>query len=239
MKKNNRRYLLYQMDVNVISIVSIILLIAFVLVVFLIDKGSIYNLVNLINMNYVVLFISIFGYLVLHELLHSLAYVIYGGKFNKIIYGIELEKGILYCLCKQNITKKNILHSLLFPLIIIGVITLIISIIFIISIMFKLPLLLLLSLFNLSGCSGDLVMYAFISRLPNDIEFSELDDSTSFAIYTDKNISKISHFGIKYIKECNDISRKDLEKIKVSKLSKIILIILIILLIISCLVDLL
>ena len=233
MKKNNRRYLLYQMDVNVISIVSIILLIAFVLVVFLIDKGSIYNLVNLINMNYVVLFISIFGYLVLHELLHSLAYVIYGGKFNKIIYGIELEKGILYCLCKQNITKKNILHSLLFPLIIIGVITLIISI------MFKLPLLLLLSLFNLSGCSGDLVMYAFISRLPNDIEFSELDDSTSFAIYTDKNISKISHFGIKYIKECNDISRKDLEKIKVSKLSKIILIILIILLIISCLVDLL
>ena len=82
-------------------------------------------------------------------------------------------------------------------------------------------------------------MYAFISRLPNDIEFSELDDSTSFAIYTDKNISKISHFGIKYIKECNDISRKDLEKIKVSKLSKIILIILIILLIISCLVDLL
>ena len=129
MKKNNRRYLLYQMDVNVISIVSIILLIAFVLVVFLIDKGSIYNLVNLINMNYVVLFISIFGYLVLHELLHSLAYVIYGGKFNKIIYGIELEKGILYCLCKQNITKKNILHSLLFPLIIIGVITLIISIV--------------------------------------------------------------------------------------------------------------
>ena len=160
-------------------------------------------------------------YLFLHEILHSLAYVIYGGKYNKITYGIALELGVLYCLCKQNISKNNILHSLMYPFVIIGIIT------YIISIIYNLPILLWLSIFNISGCSGDIIMFMFISKLKN-IEFSEMDDPISFAIYTSEDISKIKHYGLEYLGAEDKISRNDFTKIKVSKKSYYIIITMII-----------
>ena len=98
-------------------------------------------------------------------------------------------------------------------------------------------MLLALSIFNLSGCAGDLVMFAFISRLPKDIEFSELDDSTSFAIYTDKDLSKCKPFGIKFVSVNDEVERKDFEKVKVSKLSKYVLIFIVLFAILSFLVE--
>ena len=230
-KENKKKYYLYQMDTVTLSIVPIILLAIVVLITYYVSNESIGGMINIFYDNPGIILISMLGYLAFHEILHSIAYVIYGGKFDKIIYGIELEKGILYCLCKQNISKNNILHSLLYPFFFIGILT------YVISILFDLPLLLLLSIFNLSGCAGDLVMFAFISRLPKDIEFSELDDSVSFAIYTDKDISKRKQFGIKYISVNDELERKDFEKIKVSTLSKYVVICLIVLSIISFLVK--
>ena len=46
---------------------------------------------------------------------------------NNITYGIALEKGVLYCMCKQPTSKKVIMTSLLFPFTIIGIFTLIIG----------------------------------------------------------------------------------------------------------------
>ena len=161
----------------------------------------------------------IFLYLALHELLHSLAYYIYGAKYKNIVYGIELEKGIFYCLCKQNVSKRNILNSLLFPFFYIGIVT------FVISFFVNSYYLLILSLFNLSGCVGDIFTFLFISRLDKDIEFSEFDDTTSFGLYSDKDLSKGKHLGIKYVDTRDKLVRKELKKIKVSKLSYIILII--------------
>ena len=48
-------------------------------------------------------------YMVLHELLHSIGYRITGSKSNKIKYGVELEKGLLYTLVLEEVTKKNII----------------------------------------------------------------------------------------------------------------------------------
>ena len=78
-------------------------------------------------------------YMVLHELLHGIGYRITGSKSNKIKYGVELEKGILYTLVLEEVPKKNILVSLQMPFVIIGIIT------YILGYILNIPLLVLLS----------------------------------------------------------------------------------------------
>ena len=93
------------------------------------------------NVNFLFFFVLYFFYMILHEIFHSIAYVIYGSDYKKITYGVCLEKGVLCCLCKQNVDRRNILHSLMFPLFYIGIVT------YIISLIFRMPLLFLLSIF--------------------------------------------------------------------------------------------
>ncbi len=208
-----KKYYLFRMKPGIISILSCIILVIIVVITLFIKKTII---IDFNNLNTFLFFISLIFYLGLHEVLHSIAYVLGGAKFKKITYGIALELGVLYCLCKQNITKKNILVSLMFPLVFIGIIT------YIISIKYNLPLLMFLSIFNISGCSGDIIMFIFISRIKN-IEFSEMDDPISFALYSNDDLSKKSIWGIEYI-ECKDkIDRNDLQKVKVSSTSYYVL----------------
>jgi len=161
--------------------------------------------------------------MILHEILHSVAYVVCGAKYDKVTYGAAIEKGVLYCLCKQNITKKNILVSLMTPFTLIGIITLIVAFII------KSPFLLFLSIFNISGCAGDIIMFAFITKL-KDIEFSEFDDPIAFGLYSQEELPK-KVFGLKYIGSSDKLKREDYTKINISKTSKIAFIILVILLI--------
>lgn len=156
-------------------------------------------------------------WLILHELLHSFSYVIHGANFKNITYGMSLEKSILYCLCKQNITKKNILCSLLSPLIWIGIVT------YILGILVGSETLILLSIINISGSVGDLVMFFFILKL-NDVEFSEFDNPTAFGIYTKQNLEGKKVFGLRYLEKRDELIRNDLEKIHISKPSIYILI---------------
>ncbi len=214
-----KKYYLYKMSMTPLTIISFILFGIMLIITYFLGYMDSFN--SLMNGNIILLLILYFLYLFLHEILHSLAYVIYGGKYNKITYGIALELGVLYCLCKQNISKNNILHSLMYPFVIIGIIT------YIISIIYNLPILLWLSIFNISGCSGDIIMFMFISKLKN-IEFSEMDDPISFAIYTSEDISKIKHYGLEYLGAEDKISRNDFTKIKVSKKSYYIIITMII-----------
>lgn len=205
---------------NFLNIASFLLLFLVVGITILIDKkfliDSIYY--TFAPENLLLTFILIILYLMLHELLHSIGYYLYGAKYKNIIYGIELEKGIFYCLCKQNVNKKNIMNSLMFPLFYIGIIT------YILSFIFNSHYLLILSLFNISGCVGDIFTFLFISKLDKDIEFSEFDDTTSFGIYSNKDLSKGKYLGIKYIETKEELNRNDFKKIKVSKISYIILI---------------
>lgn len=169
-------------------------------------------------------------YFGLHEIFHAFGYLLYGANLKKLTFGMELEKGIFYCLCKQDVSRKTILHSVLFPLFYLGVVTLIIGIIF------KLPLLSILSILNISGATADIMYFLFIIRLPKDIKFSELDDGVAFAILSDIDVSKVKHFGLDFIEKKKEIERKDFKRIKVSKLSYIVLFITLILCIVGILI---
>ena len=228
MKNKKKKYYIFSLDMKLLNIFSFFLLAIFIIVLILIDKEFFVNSINYVFHPNKVLFsfILIIGYMILHELLHSLGYFLYGAKYKNIVYGIELEKGIFYCLCKENIKRKNILNSLFFPLFYIGILT------YIISFIIDSPYLLILSIFNISGCSGDILTFNFISRLNSDIEFSEFDNTTSFSIYTDNDLSKGKYLGLKYEGVVDKLNRKDCKKIRISKWSYVIVLILFVYLIV-------
>ncbi len=228
-----KRYYRFEIDIILGSIVATILLVLFGLTVPLIDFEVMdYNATLLITMG------LLFFYLGFHEVLHGIAYHLTGVPKDKITYGALLEKGILYCLTKTDTSKKSALISVLTPFILIGVLTLIISIIF------NMPILWLLSIFNLSGCSSDLLMFIYIIPIKDkNLKYRELDDGYSFVITTTADLTKKKNIGVK-LKEVSETEiesmiPKDFKKIRVSKLSyvfSVVLIIIVIAGVISCLI---
>jgi len=208
-----KHYYLFKMNTIFLNVFSAILILLSCQIFYLIYGN---DSLKVLNNNLYGVIILYLPYLILHELLHSLAYTIHGADFKNITYGIHLEKGILCCLCKQNISKKNILYSLLYPFVFIGVITLVIGIII------NNPLIIILSLANIAGCSGDLVMFYHLRKL-TEFEFSEYNDPIAFGLYTKKDFSKLKMLGLDYVDKKYRLERNDLRKVVVSKLSIIIL----------------
>ena len=218
-----KKYYLFKMNMKTLNIFSIFLMLLSLAIFLLIYREESFSVFKSVYEPFILIYIP---YLVLHELLHSLAYVIYGAKFKNITYGVHIEKGVLCCLCKENINKRNILHSLLYPFAIIGVISLVVGIII------NNPLLILLSLANISGCSGDLIMFYHLSKL-NNFEYSEYDDPTSFGIYTNQDLSKKKMIGLDYVGRKDKLDRNDFRKVTISRSSIIIIISFYILILIS------
>ena len=214
-----RRYYLFELDMNPLNVISILLFILMIAITL-----GYYKLGISKNWDYPVglLFILMIPYLILHELLHSLSYVLHGADFKNITYGAHIEKGVLCCLCKQNITKKNILFSLIYPFVWIGVLT------YIIGIIMDWPILIALSIVNLSGCAGDLIMFFAFLRL-EDFEYCEYDNPTAFGLYSAKDLSNKKMFGIKYVGEERKLPIEDLRKVTVSKTSIISFILILVL----------
>lgn len=208
-------YYMFKMNTIVLNGFSLILIVLCSLFFYLL-YGS--NSLNILKDSMTIVIFIYIPYLVLHEQLHSLAYVIYGADFKNITYGVHLEKGILCCLCKQRINKRNILHSLLYPFVIIGIITLVIGIIV------DYPVLVILSLTNIAGCSGDLVMFYHLRKL-NDYEFSEYNDPIAFGLFTKEDYSKLKMFGLDYVDKKARLDRNDLRKVVISKTSIILLLV--------------
>ena len=146
------KYYIYRLDMTCINILMILLFIIFVFFtsLFMDIKLLFSSIIN--NSNCLILY---FIYMLLHEAIHGISYCLNGAKFNKLTFGIMLEKGILYCLCKQNISKKNIMISSLAPLFLIGIVT------YIIGILTNNYILVLLSILNIGGSAGDIVTFNF------------------------------------------------------------------------------
>ena len=153
-------------------------------------------------------------YLVLHEVLHSIAYVLLGADYKNITYGAHLEKGVLCCLCKQNITKTNILISLLTPFFFLGVVT------YFLGVVLDSPILIALSIVNISGCAGDIIMFLDFLFLKK-FQYSEFDNPTAFALQGSEDFSKKKLFGLQYVESCKSLKIKDLQKVSISKTSVI------------------
>ena len=199
-----RKYYLFEMDMIWLEIISALLL---VFMTFL--TLYIYPEFNILDKSFAISFILMIPYMILHEILHSISYVMNGAKFKNITYGVHLDKGILCCLCKQNISKKNILISLLTPFMIIGVLT------YVIGILINSQVLVILSIFNISGCAGDLMMFLELSKIKN-FEFSEYDNPVAFGLYSSEDLSKVKLRGLKYIDCSTKLDKKNMKKITVS-----------------------
>ena len=208
-----KKYYLFEMKGFWLQCLSIV-----ILVLMLILTGFLYDGMFMNSSDLILVFVLIIPYLFLHELLHSLAYVLNGADYKNITYGVHLEKGIMCCLCKQNISKRNILMSLLFPFIFIGVIT------YIIGILTDNLVLIWLSIFNISGCSGDLMMFWGLAKIKH-FEYSEYDNPMAFGIYTAEDLSKRNLLGLRYIGSADRLDRHDMKKIKISKISIIFILI--------------
>ena len=210
------KYYRYSMDMGKLNLFCIVLFIPIFVVIYYLGYGSYIDLTT---------FILYFLWMFLHEFLHGIGFSLSKGIDHKnIVYGANLEKGIFYCMCKERISKRGIMVSLLLPFFLIGVITLIIGFIF------NIPILILLSLFNILGSVGDIVMFLSFIRLPF-LSYVDIDDCTGFVLISKKNLSKYKLFGLK-LEEKGNISKletaKDYKKITISKLSLIIFILLIV-----------
>lgn len=211
----------YELNINFLNCVSII--IALLLVI--IFKNNLSNLIKYTEniSDIIIIFILIILWLMFHELLHGIAYYLTGTKRENISYGIALEKGVFYCLSNQEIKREAILISLLTPLVTIGITTLIISL------MYNLPLLTLLSILNIIGSSGDIIMFYDLLKLDKYFKYTEIGDPTSFLIITKQDISKIKLPGLKPISNgLYKQEKRDIQKISISNQSIVIIFLLII-----------
>ena len=210
------KYYTYKMNVLVLNVFSVVLLIFMVILTYLLCGNlDFIEDINLISIVCIILWVF------LHELLHSIGFISLGKVRGKnVVFGIELEKGIFYCMCKQEISKINIIISLLFPLVLIGFIT------YFLGLYFNNNLLILLSVFNISGAVGDIAMLIDIIRMPNDIKYLDLDDTTSFTILSKSDLSKNKYISILDKKgNYNErIKATDYTKLKISKVSKVFVI---------------
>ncbi len=216
------KYYKYKMKLGFLNAFALILMVLALIVQFLLFK----------NFDFSGMFIIYFMlWMFLHEIIHGLAFMSFKEVENKnVVFGAKLESGIFYCMCKQPISKKVILTALLAPLIIIGFITLIIAIIF------ELPTLSLISLLNISGAAGDIMMSLMFWKLPDDVKYTDLDDCEGFVVLSKENLEDKKFHGLELIesgKYTKDLVPHDFKKITCSKTSLIILIIILVIFVIS------
>ena len=61
------------------------------------------------------------------------------------------------------------------------------------------------------------MMFIYISKLNKNIEFSEFDNPTRFAIYADYDVTKTKHFGLKFIEKIDLLKKENLTRVTISK----------------------
>lgn len=230
-KKKQKKYYLFEYDMGFLSFLSIIILILLILAIGFFDKWTIFKSILVASdqktgdFEFIFLVILMFLWVFLHELFHGIMYLVNGAKKENLSFGVALEKGILYCLCKEYISKKNILISAISPFLLIGVLTSILGMIF------NNSYLVILSIMNMSSSIADIILVLFLLKLPKNIEFCEYDNSTGFIIKSDENISKISAIGLKFVRVLDEDKELSFDKYKtlyMSKVSKYIAIVFII-----------
>ncbi len=213
------------------KLLNVLALVLFILVsipIFLLERGQPYQ----VNQNMMILFIFMFLWLILHELLHGLGFLLAKNvKIKNLTLGIALEKGVFYCMCKQKIGKKDILISLLFPLTIIGIITLIIGMIW------NQYELVFLSILNITSSIGDIMMAIYFVKAPNDIIYLDLDDCTSFTVISKSSLESIRVPSIilnsQGLYDEKTMYAKDQRRIIISKPSYILIVFIFILILIN------
>lgn len=184
------KYYKFEVDMkymNILAIVSYIPL-AIIIVVF----KDFFSKTFSSNLMYLYL-IGIILYFLLHEVCHGIGYSIFAKDKKNIKYGVAIEKGALYALCQERLSKKAIIISLLFPIIFLTIIPIVIGI------PLKLPTLILYALLNLIGAVADITMCILILKLPDDIEYIDYNSDIGAYFISKKNIENIKVKGFKCV----------------------------------------
>ena len=223
-KESKLRFYTYKLDMIVLNILAILLFILVGGLIYLLEKNDNY----VITMPITTLLILMFLWLIIHELLHGIGFGLFQSvKKENITFGMFLEKGVFYCMCKQNIGKKIILTSLLFPMTIIGFMTLVVGMII------NHYELVFLSILNIVSSIGDIIMIIYFLKCPSDIIYLDLDDCTSFTVISSKDLDNIKVPGIildkKGTYDKKKMIAKDRRKIVISKASYLLLLMVILL----------
>ena len=211
-----RKYYKFKMDILLANVLSILLtILAFIPAKdLLLDAKKNTHDVKILG----IFFIAYLGWMFLHEALHGLGHILCGAKTSDFTYGAALEKGVLFCLIRKEVNKKDILVSLLFPFFFIGVVT------YIIGMIINSPFLVLLSALNIGGACMDLTMFIHFIKLGNDITYIEPGDGTSFYLMSNKPIKKL--FGLNLVEEGeykkDMFSNEKYKKFDISKTSMIL-----------------
>ncbi len=220
-----KKYYKFDLDLIIANIFAIFLLVIGMIFYFMTVKEGIIN-----EKYFGIEILLLLLYFALHELCHGLGYSLFVKNKKNIKYGAALEKSVFYAMCQEEISKKAIIISLLFPLIFLTLITGIIAIIF------KIPYLLLLSVINFSGAAGDIIMLFFIPKLPKDIYYIDYDNSIGCTFVSKEDLSNYRGFGIKYVgsgEHKKSLVDKTIPRIQITKPSYIIIIVLIVLALIT------
>lgn len=213
---NKEKTCLYEMKSSVINILPFVVAVIIFIITFLIIKVFNINF-KVTNIDFIVTMLLYIPYTIIHEILHSIGYVINGAQLKNITFGVHMEKGILCCSCKQTINKKTVLWSLMYPFIFIGIIT------YILGLIFNLPILIILSALNIIGCSGDIVMFLNFWKLKN-FKFFEYDNPLAFGLITNEDLENKKLYGLKEIQNEKIIQTTN-KKVTISKTSIIILLV--------------
>lgn len=238
-KENNKKEYILEYDMVFANILSFILLFLALVItgLIVIIRGEVIDIETNSNSMIIfsIFFILMIFWMILHEIIHDIAYQVMGAKSENIVFGAAIENGVFYCKCKEYIDKKCIMTSLLAPFVLIGVIT------YILGFIIDSPLLIALSIINISGASGDLMMFSFFLKQDDDVEFKELGFSSPFVLRTSKNLSSKKYLGIKSIREVKDGSETKEgpeKKITISKTSWIFIIVMLVLLVVMAVLQL-
>lgn len=205
--KKEKKYYVFKMRGIFLQVLSTILLLGMFLI-----TAFLYQTYNITEYSYLIVYFLLFPYFFLHELVHALFYYLNGAKKENITFGVHLEKGVFCCLVKENVSKKNILMSLISPFLFLGVIP------YIVGIISENIVITFLALLNIAGCSGDLIMFIDFLKL-KDFEYSEFDNPVAFGLYSKEDLSQRKLIGLKYVKTTSNLEIKDFEKITISKTS--------------------
>lgn len=210
MEKKKKEYIL-EYDMVFVNVLSAILLIFMIILtcglVYILPDSLVGDLTSMNTSGeidnkfmiwYVIFFVVMILWMVLHEIIHYIAYLVKGAKRENVVFGVALEKGVFYCKCKEYINKECIMTSLVSPFLIIGVIT------YVLGFFFSSIWLILLSIINISGAAGDLMMFHFFLKQDRDVEFKELGFSSPFVLRTSGDLINKKYLGIKSIREAKN-----------------------------------
>ena len=216
MKKEEVKEYFFEYKMTYMMIVATIITIVAIVVPFLamgswFDKEIVLNPDKWTGIGLALAYLAIFGWMVLHEILHGTFYILGGAKRKNITYGAALEKGIFYCRCGEYVNKRTIMCSLMAPFTIIGVITMIIGFIT------KQWWLVMLSGINIGGAGADLCMFIFFLGRDKDIKFMEYGDSSFFSLKTKEDLSKKKFRCVKAIDKSKVPKNDNKHRLVVSK----------------------